>query len=74
MSSTIASPSAAASDAAAGGVASAVTGVFEPKYPFALGLWGKFMCNMHVAFFYPRTHIAYCNMNMGMQYGYFSSK
>jgi hypothetical protein len=49
-------------------------GVFEPKCPIGLGHWGKLLCNIHIAIFHPCMHIAYCNMNMGMQYGYFSSK
>jgi hypothetical protein len=52
MSTTIASPSAAASATAGGS-----KGVFEPKCPFGLGHWGKFLCNIHIAFFPP---YAYC--------------
>jgi hypothetical protein len=51
-----------------------LVGVFEPKRPFGLGHWGTFLYNVHIAIFHPRMHIAYCNMNMGIQFGYFFSK
>ncbi len=51
-----------------------LVGVFEKKCPFGLVRWDFFWCNMHIAIFFPRMHIVYCNMNMGMQYGYFLLK
>ncbi len=47
-----------------------LVGVFEPKCPFGLGHWGKFLCNMHDAIFIPVCilHIAIwiwgCNMDI----------
>jgi hypothetical protein len=35
-----------------------LVGVFEPKCPFRIGHWGKFLYNVHIAIFHPRMHIA----------------